>query len=44
MPTEGVVIKIDGIEQSEAFKYKNIAFLEYETKMFDAGENDIESV
>jgi len=43
MPMEGYVIKIDGINESSAFKYKNIDFLEYETKMLDKGEVDIES-
>jgi hypothetical protein len=43
VPKEGYVIKIDGINESSAFKHKNIAFLEYETKLIDNGESDIET-
>lgn len=43
VPMEGYVIKIDGINESTAFKYKNIDFLEFETKQLDKGEIDIES-
>lgn len=43
VPMEGYVVKIDGINESTAFKYKNIDFLEFETKQLDKGEVDIET-
>lgn len=43
VPAEGVVVRIDGFNESEAFKLKNFRFLERETKQLDKGEADIES-
>lgn len=42
VPAEGVVIRIDHVSQSEAYKLKNYAFLQHETKMLDKGTGDME--
>lgn len=42
VPTEGVVIRKDRLNESEAYKYKNILFLDWETKQLDSGETNIE--
>lgn len=46
MPREGIVIRKDSIWPlpCEAYKLKNFAFLERESKLNDAGELDIETV
>jgi hypothetical protein len=43
-PAEGVVVRIDRLDHSNAFKLKNFRFLELETKQLDKGAVDIESV
>ena len=43
VPAEGVVVRIDGLRQSEAYKCKNFAFLEMESKLLDSGVADIET-
>jgi hypothetical protein len=43
LPMEGYVIRKDFLHQAEAYKIKNIAFLEMETKQLDSGEADIET-
>ena len=43
LPAEGVVVRIDHLDECESWKLKNFAFLELETKMNDAGEVDIET-
>lgn len=42
VPSEGVVVRIDHLKESEAFKLKNFKFLERETKELDSGEVNIE--
>jgi len=42
-PNEGVVIRIDRLQESEAYKLKSFAFLEHETKMLDEGAEDLET-
>ncbi len=41
---EGIVLRIDHLEECSAFKLKNFAFLEAESKANDAGVIDIETV
>ena len=43
VPNEGVVIRIDRLQESEAYKLKSFAFLEHETKMLDEGAEDLET-
>lgn len=43
VPAEGIVVRVDHLEESEAFKLKSFAFLERETKLLDKGEADIET-
>jgi hypothetical protein len=43
VPAEGVVVRIDRLDHSLAFKHKNFAFLEWESKMLDSGVVDMES-
>jgi hypothetical protein len=43
VPAEGIVVRVDKLEQCEAYKLKNFKFLEWETKMIDKGEEDIEA-
>jgi len=43
VPAEGIVVRVDRLEQSEAFKLKNFRFLEHESKELDKGEVDIET-
>lgn len=42
VPAEGCVIRVESIYNMEPYKLKNYKFLEYETKMLDSGEEDIE--
>lgn len=42
VPSEGIVIRIDHLKESEAYKLKNFRFLERESKDLDAGEVNIE--
>ncbi len=43
VPAEGIVVKVDTLEENKAFKLKNFKFLEAETKALDKGAVDIES-
>jgi hypothetical protein len=43
VPNEGVVIRVDRLQESEAYKLKSFAFLEHETKMLDEGAEDLET-
>lgn len=43
VPAEGVVLRVDSLESFDAYKLKNWRFFEYETKLLDAGESDLES-
>lgn len=43
VPAEGIVVRLDGGLDLEAYKYKSYLFYERETKMLDKGEEDIES-
>lgn len=43
VPVEGIVLRVDHLEESEAFKLKNFKFLEWETKALDKGEVDTET-
>lgn len=42
-PAEGVVIRVDRLQESEAYKLKSFAFLQHETKMLDEGAEDLEA-
>jgi len=42
VPSEGIVLRVEGIYSPTPYKLKNYAFLERETKLLDAGEEDIE--
>lgn len=42
-PEEGIVLRKEGVFQFETFKLKSFKFLEYETKLLDEGQADIES-
>lgn len=44
VPTEGIVLKVDRLEEDEAYKMKNFKFLEWETKALDKGEVDVETL
>lgn len=44
IPAEGVVVRIDGLCVSRAFKLKSFLFLEGETKALDKGEVDMETL
>jgi hypothetical protein len=43
LPAEGIVVKVDRLDEDEAYKLKNFRFLEAETKSLDAGELDLET-
>lgn len=43
VPAEGIVVRIDHLQQSEAYKLKNFSFLEQESKSLDKGEVDMET-
>lgn len=43
VPAEGVVVRIDRLQTSEAYKCKNFAFLQRETTLLDKGEVDTET-
>ncbi len=43
VPNEGIVIRLDRLHQSHAFKLKSFAFLNRETELLDKGESDMES-
>ncbi len=40
VPAEGLVVKVDRLYEYFAFKYKNISFMERETKLLDVGVSD----
>ena len=44
VPAEGVVVRIDTLQQSEAFKLKSFSFLKHETEELDSGEVDMETM
>lgn len=44
VPAEGIVIRIDKLDQCDAYKLKNFKFLEHESKELDKGEADIETI
>jgi hypothetical protein len=43
VPAEGVVVRIDRLNECESFKLKNFRFLEAESKALDKGEVDTET-
>jgi hypothetical protein len=43
VPSEGVVVRVDALDEAPAFKVKSFKFLEWESKQLDSGEADIES-
>jgi hypothetical protein len=43
VPAEGIVVRIDGLHECQAFKLKNFKFLERESKSLDKGELDVET-
>lgn len=43
LPAEGVVIRVDGLDNCSAFKAKSFEFLERETKALDVGDFDTEA-
>jgi RNA ligase-like protein len=43
VPAEGIVLRIDHLNESEAYKMKNFKFRERETKQLDSGEIDLET-
>lgn len=43
MPAEGVVLRVDRLNDCAAYKLKNFRFLEHESKMLDRGTVDIET-
>lgn len=43
VPSEGVVVRVDHLEGSEAYKIKSFKFLEAESKLLDKGEADLET-
>lgn len=43
VPAEGIVVRLDGLNESTAFKLKNFRFLSYETDQLDKGTLDTES-
>ncbi len=44
VPAEGIVVRVDENRSCRAYKLKSFEFLERETKMLDAGEEDIEEM
>ena len=44
VPAEGIVLKVDSLEEDIAFKLKNFAFLRKESEELDKGVADIETV
>jgi hypothetical protein len=42
LPAEGVVVRVERLDECESFKCKNFDFLELESKMLDTGAVDIE--
>lgn len=44
VPAEGVVVRVDRLQESEALKLKSFAFLSRESKELDKGEVDLETV
>jgi hypothetical protein len=44
IPAEGIVVRVDQLEECRSFKLKNFKFLEDETKLNDAGVVDIETI
>lgn len=44
VPAEGIVIAIDSLTETQAYKLKSFKFLERESKQLDKGEVDIETV
>ena len=44
VPAEGIVLRIDRLEECESFKLKNFKFLEWETKQNDEGTVDLETM
>lgn len=42
-PAEGIVVRIDRLNECESFKLKNFRFLERESKELDKGEMDLET-
>lgn len=44
VPAEGVVVRVDGLNECQSFKLKNFRFLEAESKQLDKGTLDIETV
>jgi hypothetical protein len=43
VPAEGIVVKVERLNEAESYKLKNFKFLEWETKQLDAGVADIET-
>lgn len=43
-PAEGIVVRVDRLNECESFKLKNFRFLESESKQLDTGEADLESI
>lgn len=43
-PAEGIVLRVDRLNECESFKLKNFRFLEHESKLLDKGEADIETL
>lgn len=43
VPREGVVVRLDHLDEAEAYKSKSFMFFEWETASLDKGEVDIES-
>ena len=43
VPAEGVVVKVDRLEEDEAYKLKSFRFLSYESAELDKGEADMET-
>lgn len=43
VPAEGIVLRKEALGEFKAYKLKSFEFMEYETKMMDEGQEDIES-
>jgi hypothetical protein len=43
VPAEGVVVKVDRLDEAESYKVKNFLFLKWESDALDAGEADLET-
>ena len=43
VPAEGIVVRLEDKNAIDVYKYKSLAFYEFETKQLDKGEEDIES-